>query len=354
MVRYERGGAMKRFTAVTWLGITLITASLSVTFAEAQERTLVVQVWSGSFERVYKTYVLEPFAKKYGVKVVSSPQGVWYGLVKLKQEVESGAPKVDVSVATYPELLRGTKENLWEPIDAGRIPQIKNLYPQARHDRGVGYLISTYGMAYSRKIEKPQSWMALWDPKYRQKVTFQKNHPQIIIPLVNHLLTGKLTPVNDLDAVFAKLTELKPNLLTAAASVAEIQNLMVNREVVLAASYNGRVYTMQDDGVDVDFAVPKEGAIGAIDYFVVVRNSKNKDLAEKFIDFVLEPEQQANIAKHLSYAPTNTLVKLDEKTAKRMPYGKKEVDALLIVDDEYVAQHLDRWMERWNAWLLEK
>jgi hypothetical protein len=47
-------------------------------------------------------------------------------------------------------------------------------------------------------------------------------------------------------------------------------------------------------------------------------------------------------------------VKLDEKTAKRMPYGKKEVDALLIVDDEYVAQHLDRWMERWNAWLLEK
>ena len=109
---------MKRFTAVTWLGITLITATLSVTFAEAQERTLVVQVWSGSFERVYKTYVLEPFAKKYGVKVVSSPQGVWYGLVKLKQEVESGAPKVDVSVATYPELLRGTKENLWEPIDA--------------------------------------------------------------------------------------------------------------------------------------------------------------------------------------------------------------------------------------------
>ena len=87
---------------------------------------------------------------------------------------------------------------------------------------------------------------------------------------------------------------------------------------------------------------------------MVVRNSKNKDLAEKFIDFVLEPEQQANIAKHLSYAPTNTLVKLDEKTAKRMPYGKKEVDALLIVDDEYVAQHLDRWMERWNAWLLEK
>ena len=106
-------------------------------------------------------------------------------------------------------------------------------------------------------------------------------------------MTGKLTPVNDLDAVFAKLTELKPNLLLAAASVAEIQNLMVNREVVLAASYNGRVYTMQDDGVDVDFAVPKEGAIGAIDYFVVVRNSKNKDLAEKFIDFVLEPEQQA-------------------------------------------------------------
>jgi putative spermidine/putrescine transport system substrate-binding protein len=345
---------MKRLMALGWLAMALAAMALIVARAESQERTLVVQVWSGSFERVYKQYVMEPFAKKYGVKVVSSPQGVWYGLVKIKQEVESGSPKIDVSVATYPELLRGQQENLWESIDAGRIPQLKNLYPQARHDVGVGYLISTYGLAYSRKIEKPQSWNALWDTQFRQKVTFQKNHPQIIIPLVNYLLTGKLTPVNDLDAVFAKLTALKPNLLTAAASVAEIQNLIVNKEVVLAASYNGRVYTMQDDGVDVDFAVPKEGAIGAIDYFVIIKNAKNKDLAEKFVDFVLEPEQQLNIAKHLNYAPTNTLVKLDEKTAKRMPYGKKEVDALLIVDDGYVAQHLDRWMERWNAWLLEK
>jgi putative spermidine/putrescine transport system substrate-binding protein len=345
---------MKRVMALGGLVLAVAAMTLLVTPVEPQERTLVVQVWSGSFERVYKQYVMEPFAKKYGVKVVSSPQGVWYGLVKLKQEVESGAPKIDVSVATYPELLRGQKESLWEPVDATHISQIKNLYPQARHDVGVGYLISTYGLAYSRKIEKPQSWQALWDPKFRQKVTFQKNHPQIIIPLVNYLMTGKLTPVNDLDAVFAKLTQLKPNLLTAAASVAEIQNLMVNKEVVLAASYNGRVYTMQDDGVDVDFAVPKEGAIGAIDYFVIIKGAKNKDLAEKFIDFVLEPEQQLNIAKHLNYAPTNTLVKLDEKSAKRMPYGKKEVDALLIVDDGYVAQHLDKWMERWNAWLLEK
>ena len=345
---------MKRSWALGLVAIALAPTTVISMGVQAQERTLVVQVWSGSFERAYKTYVLEPFAKKYGVKVVSSPQGVWYGLVKLKQEVESGAPKVDVSVATYPELLRGQREGLWEPIDGGRIPQIKNLYPQAQHQQGVGYLISTYGLAYSRKIEKPQSWTALWDPQYRQKVTFQKNHPQIIIPLVNYLITGKLTPVNDLNAVFAKLTEMKPNLLTATASVAEIQNLIVNREVVLAASYNGRVYTMQDDGVDVDFAVPKEGAIGAIDYFVIVRNTKNKDLAEKFIDFVLEPEQQANIAKHLNYAPTNTQVKLDEKTAKRMPYGKKEVDSLLIVDDDYVSQQLDRWMERWNAWLLEK
>ena len=136
-------------------------------------------------------------------------------------------------------------------------------------------------------------------------------------------------------------------------SDADYRNMVTNDEIDLFITFNGRVAVMVDDGFDVSYAVPEEGALGAMDYWCITKNSKRKEMAEEFINFALEPEQQKNIGLYLHYGPINKTVTYDDPDiGKIMPYGAEALDNLLLEDYEYVAEHQDEWIERWNEWLV--
>jgi spermidine/putrescine transport system substrate-binding protein len=54
-----------------------------------------------------------------------------------------------------------------------------------------------------------------------------------------------------------------------------------------------------------DFFIPKEGGTLWIDNMVIPKGAKNVDLAYKFINFILEPENAAKIADYLGLPSPN-------------------------------------------------
>ena len=54
---------------------------------------------------------------------------------------------------------------------------------------------------------------------------------------------------------------------------------------------------MAGEGVPITVVIPKEGAMLGIDTVAIMKGSKQAELAYKFIDTILDPEIQAEMAK---------------------------------------------------------
>jgi putative spermidine/putrescine transport system substrate-binding protein len=82
----------------------------------------------------------------------------------------------------------------------------------------------------------------------------------------------------------------------------------------------------------------------------VNKNSKNKDLAYKFINWRLSQELQEVTAKSLNEAPTNKNVTLTEDVAKNKTYGEI-AERTKPINFEFVNANLKEWINEWNRTL---
>ncbi len=99
----------------------------------------------------------------------------------------------------------------------------------------------------------------------------------------------------------------------------------------------------------MEFVIPKEGSIGAGSYWHIVKGSANKELALKFLDEAISEKAQQGIADQLYLAPVNKNVKLSEKIASRMPFGKDgKLDDLYFSDYNLINKNRENWNEQWN------
>ena len=77
--------------------------------------------------------------------------------------------------------------------------------------------------------------------------------------------------------------------------------------------------TMIDNNEDLDYAMPKDGSNLFYDAMCIPKCSKNKENAEKFINFMQDPEIAAANFEYLNYATPNQVAYddyIDEDTKK--------------------------------------
>jgi ABC-type thiamine transport system substrate-binding protein len=85
----------------------------------------------------------------------------------------------------------------------------------------------------------------------------------------------------------------------------------------------------------------------------VVKGSKNKELAEHFINLTLDPTVQAGFAALANYGPTNMKTRLPAGVAQQVAYGDR-LRLLQWIDWEDAARNRARWIERFNAEVLPR
>lgn len=271
--------------------------------------TLVVNAYGGEFQDVFIPTVVQPFERKFGVKVTYDDAGTAsedYARIRASR----GAPGFDVAAElTPPELLLGAREKLLEPVTEKEVPNLAHVWARSKE------LIPPVGIVHSyqytaliwnnKQIEKPETWADYWEPgkRYGDKI---RNHvinfnPGNLLSVYALIMAAKIRGggVDNIEPAWELLKAQKPYVGTVVTTSAQAAPYFENGQVWIAPYWSARSVYYRDAGYPIDLTVPKDGTIGLGNCAAVPVGAKNKRLAMEFLNFRLDPEVQRNF--HLGY-----------------------------------------------------
>jgi iron(III) transport system substrate-binding protein len=245
--------------------------------------------------------IVEPFEKKYGIKV-----NVWRAsgdttLQRVIQEQRAGRHTVDVVHFGAPELEALRREKLLQPVAS---PHFADLIDGAvpAHREWVSTLLSVWVQAYNtnllKKEDLPKTYQDLLDPKWKDKLGFEVENIEWFTTVANAL--GGDAGVQFFRDLVAK------NGLSVRKGHTLLNNLVAAGEVPLALTvYNYMPAQAKEQGAPVDWFV-LQPAVARPNGAAVLKNAQSPNAAALFIDYLLSDAQ--NILYSLSYVPTSKKV----------------------------------------------
>ncbi|MBY0098788.1 ABC transporter substrate-binding protein [Mesobacillus maritimus] len=310
---------------------------------------LVVTSFGGAIQEAQEEYIKQ-FEEEYNadVEVVT----LYSADALAKMRAEKNNPSLDVVLFSGGQEQIAKDEGLLMELDKSIIKNMDNLYEGAVHPDGhsVTFGYESLGLIYdeNRVAAPPTSWKDLWKEEYSGNVGLVdiSNTYGYYFLLAASLMEGgsedNIQPGLDI------ITKLIPNTAAIVSASPEVGNLFAQEEVMIAPFDSGYAYTFAEQGVPVNFATPDEGGIGIYMTANVVQGSKNPELAQQYIDFLLRPEIQALTAEGGGYSPTNVHTELPEKLSDILPNGEESFNNLIHLDLEKVNNNRSAYTEQWN------
>lgn len=277
--------------------------------------TLRVLAWPGYAD----PDLVKRFEQRYRVRVEVSFIG---SDEALRQKLGAkGARDYDVFAANTAEMRSYLDQGLIVPLRLENIPNRARQLPRFRDLRqvpGIGrggqvyavaYTYSEMGLIYDRKqfAVAPHSLEAMWDPAYQGKVlAFDTSGHNFSIAA----LLAKGAPFriarDQFPAAVARLIALRRNVLTFYTLPEESVELFRKYQVALMFANYGQqqLKLLRDAGADVGYVIPREGALAWLDCWAVTRGARNRLLAERWIDFMLDKEVGAALTARQGLANT--------------------------------------------------
>ena len=315
---------------------------------------VVFASWGGAYQDAQKQGFCEPFAKETGATVIQDGP-VDYG--KLRAMLESGKPSWDVVDVTIEFLYSGAADNLFEKIDTSTV-DVKRINPKYVHEDGVGDIVWSYNLGYSRSVYKdgnyPRSWGDLFDlQKFPgRRMLRDRVSPMLEIALLaDGVPPDKIYPI-DADRAFKKLNTIKKQSIFWTTN-SQSQQLLVDGEVGLGVIINGRLYDAVKKGANY-LALEWNQHIQSVDYLVVPRNAPNRTTAMGLINQMTTKEAQAKVANLMALAPTNpdAFALVDDAVKPWLATNPDYANKGLLTDENYWTRNLKPLSERWAQWKL--
>jgi putrescine transport system substrate-binding protein len=307
---------------------TLIAAAvLSTTSAVGQTKERIVNIYNWS-DYVAPT-VIADFTKETGIKV---RYDTFDSNDILETKLLAGKSGYDVVVPTGYFLERQIKAGIFQPLDKGKLPNLANLWPEiskrlAVYDPGnrfaVNYMWGTTGIGYNvkkvREILGPEARIDSWDIVFKPEnlakfkdcgVHFLDSSDDIMPAALAYLgLDPNSNKEADLQKAADLLTKIRPSVRKFHSS--EYLNALAGGEICLAVVFSGDIKQAQKraaeakGGVEVGYAIPKEGAQLWFDNLAIPKDAGNVAEAHAFIDYLQKPEVAAKNSNFISYANGN-------------------------------------------------
>ncbi|MBM3116027.1 polyamine ABC transporter substrate-binding protein [Jeongeupia naejangsanensis] len=241
----------------------------------------------------------------------------YYGAMEeMLAKLAAGAKGYDVIVPTGFAIPPLVKQNLLQPLDKAKLPNAKNVNPaflNGSYDKGnqysLPYSFTTTLVGYNDARLKeagvdPTSWSVIFDPKVLAKIK------------------GKVTVLDDSREVFAaalmyngfSANSVKPEELKKAAATikaakpfwAAFNSQSYIKELTLgniwvAHGYSSDMFQAAQDAkaakrpFNVNYVLQKEGNTLSVDNMVILKNAPRPDLALKFVNFMLDGKNAAEL-----------------------------------------------------------
>ena len=268
------------------------------------------------------------FERTTGIKVVYDTYDADETLEAKMMAGDSGYDAVSTSTDYFS---RQIKAGIYRPLDRALLPNWKNLdshilaieaqadpgnrhaMPYLRHVNGFAYNVD---MTRARMADAPaDSLDMIFKPEIIRHfadcgVTFLDSAEDVLQLALNYLhLDPNTTQPEDYKRAEQLLLAVRPYIRAFDSS--EYMNGLANGEFCISMSWSGDYATSRGRaraaGVDVHlaFTVPKEGANGSFDAWLIPADARHPLAAHKFLNYLLEPRVIAAITNEIHYANDN-------------------------------------------------
>lgn len=305
--------------------VSVLAAAVVPLPAAAQDKVVNVYNWSDYID----PSIIEDFTKETGIKVTYD---VYDSNEILETKLLAGGSGYDVVVPTAsPFLARQIEAGVYQKLDKSKLPNIANMWDVvagrvAKYDPGneysVNYMWGTVGIGYNTKkvkdalgIEAIDSWEVFFNPDKLAKLAdcgvYVLDSPSDILPTTLKYLG--LDPESKSPDDFAKaeeaLLKIRPYIRKFHSS--EYINALANGDICLAVGWSGDVFQARDraaeadQGVDIAYTIPKEGAEMWFDQMAVPADAQHVEEAYAFINYMMKPEVAAKASNYVFYSNGN-------------------------------------------------
>lgn len=257
---------------------------------------------------------LQRFETRCGCRV---KQDYYSDNEEMLAKLEAGAIGYDLLVPTGNAVESLIRRGALRPLDKTRLPHLDDIKPEFRNPwydpagrYAVPYATSVTLIGYNveklRELHLPtDTWALIFEPRYlakiRGKVTVLNSQRELMAAAMKYL--GHSVQSRDMaqwEAAKTLILRAKPYWATFSNST-YIKDLAVGN-IWVAHGYSNDMFRAREDAkvagrpFTIGFTIPREGAVLAVDNWVLHRSGEHPDLALRFIDFMLEGENAADVS----------------------------------------------------------
>ncbi|PBB11750.1 ABC transporter [Mesorhizobium loti] len=327
---------------------------------------LKVALNGGDYGNACIQVYVKPFEAETGIKVTPITDGVTPAALELM--VSTNTVSVDVIPVDPDTDARVPETGYLEKIDYSlyKKDELDAILDFTRSPYSVGSIVYAYCMVYSTERfpadkPRPASWSEFWDvSKYPGVRTLCAEVP----PLEEALLADgvpadAIYPMN-IDRAFASLDKIKPHIRKWWRSGSEIEQLMQDKVVDLAQSFDGGANALIDNGAPLE--INWNQAKLTWESWAIPKGSPNVRNAQRFIEFITRADRQAAFAQIMPYGPANrnAYKHLPEALQRKLASHPDHVASSIATNPKWYAEvgsdglaNAERIRQRWNEWILQ-
>ena len=275
------------------------------------------------------------YEQKYG-QAVRVNYDTYASNEDMYSKLSSGAVSYDVIIPSDYMIARMIKEDLLLPLNFDNIPGYENidesfrgLYYDPDNQYTVPYAYGIVGVIYNaNEVDEAdaKNWNLMWNDKYSGRILqFNNSRDAFGTALYKLGLDVNSEEKEDWDKAAEELISQRG--LVYSYVMDEIYNIMESGEAAVGAYYAGDYFIMLDaeaENVDLKFYYP-EPTNYYIDAMCIPTCCQNQELAERFIEFMLERDAAVANAEFTYYASPNKIVYEDEEYREDMGEDRIEI-----------------------------
>jgi putative spermidine/putrescine transport system substrate-binding protein len=339
--------------------------STSIDTSDIEGSRIKVSTYGGFFEENFRK-MYPAFTEQTGVEVesISEPTSeAW--VVQLQQSVQAGtAPPSDVSMLSGVGIQRAVNGEIFAPIDLSAIPNAdvlaEGFVREAEDGRvaGIGAVswFITIVSNTDRVQDSPDSWTAFWDPQWENELALLRNagNSFLIETAAATYFDGYeiLQTQDGILEVLTKLQEVKGNVKLWYRDEAQAQQAFNTGEVSLGQFYHDITTFAASQGEPLRSVFPTEGAILDSGFWHISANSEEVAACHAFIDYMCQPEIQAELARTLGTSPVAKKDTMDLTEEEYSAVSGPGPEAALRPEYEIYDKWEDWIDQRWSEMII--
>ena len=338
---------------------------VNVPTADAERDHLVVQTWGGKLAEAQEKAFFEPFSKLTGIKVIGVEAGTSVG-GKLAAMQRSKNIEWDIITADYESYnTKYYNKGFLEEVDYNVVTNTGDLVPGSKKVWGVAQYLEGVCLVYNTKSfpegKQPKSYKDFFDVKNVPGPRAMHNWGGPSDNLSIALMADGLSPDDclpiDFKRAFEIMNRVKPHIKVWYTSGAQLVQALLDEEVVMAISTDGRAKSAISMGAPIN--IEWNQSFYYLAYNCVVKNSPMKDAAMKLLKFCNRPEQQAIFTQIIGYTGANPKAvqylpaELQKSQSTHPDNINKVFNFMTIKNAQWAVDNVETVDEKWNSWIAK-